>query len=307
MLRPHGLMLGSLVLFASISLTDIVAFADQTVVVVIDDSGSMKQVMQTKQRRIEAAKQALATVLKAVEPGTQVGILALNSQVNNSHWIVPVGTPNPERWQRPLEKLHAEGGTPLGQWMRQGADELLALRAKQPFSTYRLLVVTDGEATDAQLLYELLPDLLSRGINLDVIGVDMQEDHSLARIAHSYRRAGDQTALAQAMREVFAETVGDDQSSQADFEMLSGLSDEAAAAIVAGLTTQRNEPLQVIARDPSMPAPAGLPIGSANNPASGKSFVATIFGTLCCFGIFGVTMLVVAAGLLRVIKNKSRS
>lgn len=306
MLRPHAVF-GSLVLLATIGPTEVTVHAEQTVVVIVDDSGSMKQVMQTTQRRIEAAKQALATVLKAVEPGTQVGILALNSTVNGSHWIVPVGAPDPQRWQQPIEKLHAEGGTPLGQWMRQGVDELLALRAKNPFSTYRLLVVTDGEATDAQLLNELLPDMLSRGINLDVVGVDMQADHSLAQIAHTYRRAGDQAALAQAMQEVFAETRGDDQSSQADFEMLAGLSDEAATAIVSGLTTLRNDPLQIVARDPSIPTPVGLPIGAANNPAQGGGFLATIFGSLCCMGIFGVTILIVAAGLLRTIKNKSRS
>ncbi len=46
--------------------------ADSVVVVLLDDSGSMNQVMANGTRRIEAAKQALASVLSQLPPETQL-------------------------------------------------------------------------------------------------------------------------------------------------------------------------------------------------------------------------------------------
>ena len=130
--------------------------------------------------------------------------------------------------------------------MRIGADELLKLRAQAPYDTYRLLVVTDGQATDARLLDSLLPDLMSRGLNVDVIGVAMTETHTLAKSAHTYREAGDAATLTAALSAVFAETSGDSQSSQSDFQMLAGLSEEVAGEIVKSLSAPRNDPLQTV-------------------------------------------------------------
>ena len=304
MLRPHVVLFGSLALLSAFSASCTHLRADQTVVVVLDDSRSMERPMQTGQPRIVAAKQALTAVLQSLKSDTQVGILALNSKVNGSHWIVPVGEPTPARWQQPLAHVQASGGTPLGEFTRQAADELLALRAKHPFSTYRLLVVTDGEASDAPLLNSILPDMLSRGITLDVIGVDMQSDHSLARSAHSYRRAGDQAALAQALTEVFGETIDEGRSTQADFEMLAGLSDETAAAIVNGLTAQRNEPLKIVHVEAGSPGATTRPVGAL--PAGGPRVGKTIFGTLCCLGAFGATALLAAMAFLSANKARSR-
>ena len=161
--------------------------AGQNVVVVLDDSGSMKEQMRTPRgevRRIDAAKQALKKVLSSLPADTQVGVLALNTQVAGSNWVVPLGPANPERWRGKIDAIRAAGGTPLGQYIRNAADELLKLRAAEKYGIYRMLVVTDGEANDGQLLDAILPDVLSRGLVMDVIGVDMQAQHSLATRAH---------------------------------------------------------------------------------------------------------------------------
>lgn len=309
MLRPSCLMIGSLALLV-LGATDFrPAVADQTVVVVLDDSGSMDRTMASKgQRRMAAAKLALATVLRNLSHDTKIGILTLNSTVNGSNWIVPVGSPDPSRWSDALAQVHAKGGTPLGEFMRQGADELLQLRAKQPYETFRLLVVTDGEASDAPLLASLMPDLLSRGVNVDVIGVDMQEDHSLARSSHTYRKAGDQAALARALSEVFAETAVDDRSNQADFDMLSGLSDDVAAEIVKGLAAPRNEPLQLVSAATMQGNPSSFPAGSNSSSVKYQSSgVGAAFGTVCCFGGIGLAMLIAVAIVLKAVKNNTRS
>ena len=49
------------------------------------------------------------------------------------------------------------------------------------------------------------PAVMARGINLDVIGVGMSATHSLAKMAHSYRKANDARSLERAVAEVFAE------------------------------------------------------------------------------------------------------
>lgn len=290
--------------------------AGQTVVVILDDSGSMDKNIENGRKKMAAAKESLAQVLRSLSRDTKVGILALNSRVGSSNWIVPVGSPDPARWESELHQVRAKGGTPLGNSMRIGADELLKLRAQSPYDTYRLLVVTDGEATDARLLDSIMPDLMSRGLNVDVIGVAMKEAHTLAKSAHTYRAAGDTASLTQALSAVFAETSGDSQSSQADFEMLAGLSEEVASELVKGLSAPRNDHLQtvdelvVVAHDvPIGSLPAGTP-GTAVNSTSAPTVAGSIgilLSTLCCLGTFGFIFLIIGGIVVNAIKKNTRS
>lgn len=295
------------------------AQAGQTVVVVLDDSGSMDKDIESGRKKMTAAKDSLAQVLRSLSRDTKVGILALNSRVGNSNWIVPVGSPDPGRWESELHQVRAKGGTPLGSMMRTGADELLKLRAQAPYDTYRLLVVTDGEATDARLLDSLLPDLMSRGLNVDVIGVAMKEAHTLAKSAHTYRAAGDTAALTEALSAVFAETSGDSQSSQGDFELLAGLSEEVASEIVKGLSAPRNDPLQTIDEraaqvaaidQPAVPGrapdPQHVPANSGGGPTVGGA-VGILLSTMCCLGSLGLVMLIIGSVIVNAIKRNTRS
>src|SRR5690606_31118262 len=78
-------------------------------------------------------------------------------------------------------------GTPLGQFIKIGADRLLQVMEKQHgYGSYKLLIVTDGEATDGGLMNRYTPDVVSRGITVDVIGVGMDRDHSLKKHARAY-------------------------------------------------------------------------------------------------------------------------
>ena len=90
----------------------------------------------------------LLTVLEQVPPDAQVGVLALNGRQRMGEWIIPLGPLQPERLEQAIERIQAGGGTPLGQFMKSAADELLKLRGQQQYGTYRLLIVTDGEASD---------------------------------------------------------------------------------------------------------------------------------------------------------------
>lgn len=215
--------------------------AQDNVVIVLDDSGSMNEQMRNGGTRMEAAKSAIAAVLKQFKRDTKLGVLLLNGSPSKEHWAIPLEPLSVENSTRLVKALRADGGTPLGDRIREGADALLKMREKQIFGIYRLLIVTDGEANDARLLAAYLPDVLSRGIIVDAIGVDMEQDHSLATQVHSYRRADDQAALQKAVQEVFAER--DDwasANSAEDFSLLEAIDSGTAKEVIDLLAKPNN-------------------------------------------------------------------
>ncbi len=280
------------------------ARADNKVVIILDDSGSMEQRMASGERRIEAAKQALKSVLEQLPPQTVVGVLALNSRLDGSPWIVPMDRVNATPWQQRVAQIKAAGGTPLGQFSKTAADELLRMRASDRYSTYRLLIITDGEATDRELLQSFLPSILARGLVLNVIGVDMAGDHSLASLAQTYRRADDVQSLITAISEVFAETASTDQDLQSDFELLSGLPEGFAEEVIQSMSQIHNQPIEPSSLAEPLGGGESRP-GSAANASSPDSPGTIIGGLMCCCGST-LGLLIVAAILLRGLFGKRR-
>ncbi|HUP79972.1 MAG TPA: vWA domain-containing protein [Pirellula sp.] len=253
------------------------AAASDSVVIVLDDSGSMNEKMSGGVKRIDAAKKAIDAVLKQFPPNTRLGLLLLNGEKSKKHWAIPLEHLSVPQATRRVDSVMADGGTPLGDRIREGADALLQLRGKQSYGNYRLLIVTDGEASDAQLLAQYLPDVLSRGIIVDAIGVDMKQNHSLATRVHSYRRADDGAALSQAIQEVFAEKVDSNiANSQADFALLQALDDGTAKEALITLSKPNNSPIVGIS------APVHANDSSVGNPPGKGTPVirTTILGTI---------------------------
>jgi uncharacterized protein YegL len=215
------------------------------VVIVLDASGSMGDKMSgTGTEKISAAKSAIKEVMKTIPQTTQMGLLVFGGQAGD--WVYPLGIRDDAKLFQAIERVTAGGGTPLGEYMKKGADRLLEARKTQyGYGSYRLLVVTDGEATDAALVERYTPDIIARGIVADVIGVDMARDHTLATKVHSYRRANDPGALKQAIQEVFAEVgrASDGQSGESAFEELAGFPEEAAMATISALVSSGNHPI----------------------------------------------------------------
>ncbi len=296
------------------------ALAQQNVVVLLDDSGSMNDRMRTakgREKRINVAKSALKQVLGQLPEDCRVGVLALNSKVSGSNWVIPFGSGTPSEWQQNIQKLQANGGTPLGEFMKYSADTLMQARAKQVYGEYRLLVVTDGEANDRNLVESYLPDILSRGIFVDVIGVDMQQQHSLATRVHRYRSANDAAALQTALSEVFAETTLDDQDASDDFGILAGLPDGFAEQAIAAMSARGNSPIGEVNQQQFRPAAASSsavnsPANAFPNPANSNTpamvpgqasgsvrsglFSIAFGGVFCCFG--GIVLVVIVASIV---------
>jgi hypothetical protein len=219
--------------------------ASDHVVVILDNSGSMSERMTDGQTiKMDAAKQALTKVLSLLPKKAHVGILVLNGDWGGNNWIVPVGSINMDQIQQRIASVTAGGGTPLGARLKDGADALLEIRDKTHYGSYRLLVVTDGIATDGNLMEINFQDILKRGIIVDVIGVMMEGEHPLAKRAHSYRSADDPASLEKAIKEVLAETsVAGADSSQEDFELAAALPEEMTASIIKALCASANQPI----------------------------------------------------------------
>ena len=283
--------------------------AGQNVVVVLDDSGSMTSRMRSNRaiRKIDAAKQALRVILEQVSDDAQVGVLALNASGADDHWIIPLENVDRSRLVHAIAQIRADGGTPLGEFMKIGADALLAKRDQQRYGEYRLLVVTDGEANDRGLLEQYLPDILARGLVVDVIGVDMKSDHSLATRVHSYRRADDPNSLQQAIAAALAESdPTTDEAGESDFELLATFPEELAPVVLAALVETSNAPIVETTGRPEMssghPVPDSRPVGrSAPVPPRGGG-VGLAFGMVCVF--LGALAMLTLVSLLKFAARK---
>ncbi len=245
------------------------------VVIVLDASGSMKQKMRgSGVQKMEAAKAALKSVLRNVPETTHIGLLVFSAENLRNDWVYPLGPRDEERLLEAIDLPIPESGTPLGKYIKMGADRLLEARAQQyGYGTYRLLIVTDGDASDPELVDRYTPEVLARGIIVDVIGVDMKTDHTLASMAHSYRRANDPDSLERAIREVFAELSSDvgDFSMEEAFELIVPLPVECAVAALQALSTSGNRPIGENARRPIVdwePANAGAAPSQGQNTQS---------------------------------------
>ncbi|HUW60217.1 MAG TPA: vWA domain-containing protein [Candidatus Bathyarchaeia archaeon] len=216
------------------------------VVIILDASGSMDAKMPGGVKKIDAAKAALQSVLTRIPETTHVGLLVFSGTNVPTPWLYPLGPRDNDALAKAIGLPRPGGNTPLGRFIKTGADRLLEERTKQyGYGSYRLLVVTDGEATDGSLTEQYTPDIIARGITMDVIGVNMKRDHTLATKVHSYRRADDPAALQKALSEILAEVnVSDGDTAAAEaFDLLAPLPAELCGSMIQALAQVNNQPI----------------------------------------------------------------
>ncbi len=215
------------------------------VVLILDGSGSMNGPIGSK-TKMTAAKLAILNALGSIAPDTQFGFIVFSQNTNG--WAYPLGDFNREAVWNQIKNIEAGGNTPLGKYIKSGADRLLQQREKNfNYGTYRLLVVTDGEASDPDLMESYARELVNRGITLNVIGVGMKNDHSLKKLAHQYVAANDAKSLSQAVNTLLAEvsdTAQNDLNGESPYEYLEIFpNDGAALEVIDALSTSGNQPL----------------------------------------------------------------
>ena len=273
------------------------------VIIVLDASGSMKETMKGGGRhinRLQAAKKAIKEVMKTIPQSTQVGLLVFGGRHNG--WVYPLGVRDDVQLFKAVDKVNAAGGTPLGEYMKKAADQLLKARKKQyGYGSYRLLIVTDGEASDSRLVEKYTPDIVARGIVTDVIGVDMKKAHTLATKVHSYRSANDPAALKKAIQEVFAEVgkTSDGQSGENTFEELEGFPADLSMAVISAWGSSGNHKIGEVpsklstAPTKQAPKPSIAPSGNSK-PTASKSSNSGILKFLAVAGIIFFVIVVSA-------------
>ena len=140
-----------------------------------------------------------------------------------------------------------------------------------------------AEASDGPLMENIIPQVLARGITLDAIGLDMQQDHSLATKVHNYRRAEDKHSLTQAIAASFAEVGGDDQAASDElFAELAGLDANIAAATITAYAQSGNQAIS--ARVIADQGDAAAQVSVSNSQGSSKDgFNISWLGFICIF------------------------
>lgn len=278
------------------------AVADDNVVILLDTSLSMTESMGRNQgSKMDAAKMAITEVLDHLPKGTNLGIVTFNG------WAVPLARLDISRTQQAVITLMPFGATPLGQYMKAGADALLKVRADaHGLGTYTLIVITDGEASDEAVMNKYAPEIVSRGMTLKTIGVRMQQEHTLKNYSAAYYSANDLKGLQHAVATAVAEVAASDDASEADYAVIDGLPDEMASKIVATLT--ETVTLNYGIGDPPPPKPVYLQ-NDAVTPVSQAFLDAAKEGSISMGAVLSILVMVVlgVGVLIIVIRGLGRS
>ena len=230
-----------------------VILADDYIVIVFDTSGSMQQQMRAvRKSRLIVAQDALISTLNKLPATTKVGILTFNG------WSYDLGPIDKQRITDCVRGFNANGGTPLYDYIAKGTTRLLEERKKNNnVGSYKLLVVTDGEAGDLSLNQDskfddntikpgVINDVKNRGIIIDVIGLEVADNYSLKdKINGTYMKGDDPDSIEQSLTKSIAEVKLDvkDSASKEMFEITSNLPESFVKSSIIGLTQLQNHPI----------------------------------------------------------------
>lgn len=277
------------------------------IVVILDASGSMKDKFrgdETKSK-MDAAKEALQEVLAKIPDGTNIGVLVFSGRNVPNEWVYPLGPKDTNSLIEAINRPEPEGGTPLGRYIRIGANRLLEQREKQyNYGNYRLLIVTDGEAQDAEKVAKYTPEILNRQLRVDVIGVDMNTDHQLAQEADSYRRADNPGELVAAVSQILAETGGTatDVGGEEAFDDIAPLTPEIALDLIQRITTPASNesiPIETTSTVPRQPNTPTQPQQPTQQPDGRGGVSPPVRGGNTPWILIGIAVLVVGYIIFR--------
>lgn len=176
--------------------------------VVFDGSGSMRDGPDGDCRgdrsfgtKIEGAKWAVNQWLSKVPANANLGLYVFDG--NGEREVVPLAPNNRAAFQKAVEDIGANGGTPLASSIQVGTDKLVEQYRRQlGYGEYRLVVVTDGQA-------EGIPSAARYaaryGIPIYAIGLCIGTNHPLRTYSVSYRAADSFQDLAKGLEETLAE------------------------------------------------------------------------------------------------------
>jgi Ca-activated chloride channel homolog len=178
---------------------------------IFDGSGSMSESLSRQCKgdkrfnsRLEGAKWAVEEFLPLVPPEVNLGLWVFDSHGTGER--LALGPDNRGRFLTEVQKTRAGGKTPLTEAIEQGVNRLVQQRDQQlGYGEFRLIVVTDGEATGRPLPHAVTY-ARERRIPIYTIGLCIGAGHELRKYSVSYRAADSIEALKQGLEETLAET-----------------------------------------------------------------------------------------------------
>jgi len=176
---------------------------------VFDGSGSMKDPPprsdagdQEFGSKIEGAKWAVKEFMKNVPKDVNLGLYVFDN--GGEREVLPLGANNRLAFLADIEAVDAAGGTPLGDAIGKAADALVKEYKKQlGYGDYRLIVITDGEASDD--INKGIVVAEKYNIPIYTIGFGIGQQHSLRQHSVSYKSADSAKEIKQALQEAAAE------------------------------------------------------------------------------------------------------
>ncbi len=177
--------------------------------IIFDGSGSMGDRPggacsgdQQFRYKIDGAKWALREFIKNVPRDANLGLYVFDSRARKER--VSLGPDNRTTFEDAVDDIEDGGNTPLARAIRFGTDRLVEQYKKQlGYGTYRLIVVTDGQASNIPDAVEYATE---RGMPIYAIGLCIGNDHPLRELAHSYRAADSAADLQRSLKEAVAES-----------------------------------------------------------------------------------------------------
>jgi len=179
---------------------------------VLDGSGSMGEDPATKcsgaakssySTKLAAARWAIGEFLGQVPADDRIGLYVFDR--SGQREVVPLGTGNREQFLKAVNAVYAAGGTPLAEAIITGVNRLAAQRDQQlGYGDFRLVVVTDGEATGRRL-EDGTAYALAKRIPIYTIGFCVGQTHTLFRHSVAYRAANSPAELRRGLEETLGE------------------------------------------------------------------------------------------------------
>ncbi len=175
-------------------------------VIVFDDSGSMGGPDADGNPKIDTAKNAVVEWSKSVPAGANVGLVSFHSGI----WSLQPLTPTSKNQLiSVVQNISHSGGTPLSAAFQASFDMLTKQGLQQlGYGEYTLVVITDGQASSAHRLNQLVHFVLDNSpIQIYTIGFGIGTDHTLNQPGLTqYKPAENLAELQKGLKDVLAET-----------------------------------------------------------------------------------------------------
>jgi len=147
---------------------------------VFDGSGSMNSSKCTNgSTRIATAKNTVKQFLNFVPKDSNLGLFVFDN--SGAKEVSPLQPINVELVSALIDKIKAGSNTPIGVALNEAYNQLsIQAQKQQSYGEYNIVVITDGEATNAAYMETLVKKIVANSpINIHTIGFCIGASHAL--------------------------------------------------------------------------------------------------------------------------------